>query len=120
MHFILEHTNVIVVPILALLFGLFPRLDKKALKHYLIGFAIYFVSVWLLGSIFNSIALSTGNGFWSANYLFMFDQATAAEFLGFLGDLFNVAWRIGNFTIMSLPTQKHGMFLFIQVFFDII
>ena len=102
MHFILEHTNVIVVPILALLFGLFPRLDKKALKHYLIGFAIYFVAVWLLGKIFNSIAVTTGNDFWSANYLFMFNQEVAAGFIGFLGTLFNPAWSIGNFTIYPL------------------
>ena len=87
---------------MALLLGLFPRLDKKALKHYLIGFTVYFVLVWLLGTIFNSIALSTGNNFWSANYLFMFDQQTAAGFIGFLGDLFNPAWAIGNFTIYPL------------------
>jgi len=102
MHFILEHTNVIIVPILALMFGLFPRLNKKALKHYLIGFAIYFVSVWLLGTIFNSIAVSTGNDFWSANYLFMFNQEVAAGFIGFLGTLFNPAWHIGSFTIYPL------------------
>ena len=102
MHFILEHTNVIIVPILALLYGLFPRLDKKALKHYLIGFAIYFVAVWILGTMFNAIALSSGNDFWSANYLFMFDQATAAGFIEFLGSLFNPAWTIGKITIYPI------------------
>ena len=102
MHFILEHTNVIIIPILALMFGLFPRLNNNALKHYLIGFTIYFVAVWLLGSIFNSIALSTGNDFWSANYLFMFNQEVAAGFIGFLGSLFTPAWSIGNFTIYPL------------------
>ncbi|MBR4419043.1 MAG: YwaF family protein [Clostridia bacterium] len=102
MHFILEHTNVIVVPILALLFGLFPRLDKKALKHYIIGFVIYFVVVLLLGAIFNAIALSTGNDFWKANYLFMFDQEKAAEFIGFMGALFNPAWRMGKLTFYPL------------------
>ena len=102
MHFILEHTNVIIVPILALMFGLFPRLDKKALKHYIIGFAIYFVAVWLLGTIFNGVALTTGNGFWSANYLFMFNQEVASGFIGFLGSLFNPAWKIGIFTIYPL------------------
>ena len=113
MHFILEHTNVIVVPILALMFGLFPRLDKKALKHYLIGFAIYFVAVWLLGTIFNSIALSTGNSFWSANYLFMFNQEVASGFIGFLGTLFNPAWQIGNFVIY--PVIQLVVFLVFNV-----
>lgn len=113
-HFILEHTNVIIVPILALLFGLFPRLDKKAFKHYLIGFIIYFASVWLLGTIFNSVALSTGNDFWNANYLFMFDQEVAAGFIGFLGALFNPVWRIGNFAIYPL------MQLVVFVIFNVI
>lgn len=98
MHFILEHTNVIVVPILALLYGLFPRLDRHALKHYFIGFCIYFASVWLLGTMFNAIASSTGNSFWSANYLFMFDQATAMELVEFLGVLFNPAIKLWHFT----------------------
>ena len=35
MHFILEHTNVLVVPILALLLKIFTRLDRKSLKHFL-------------------------------------------------------------------------------------
>jgi len=111
MHFILEHTNVIIVPILALLFGLFPRLDKKALKHYLIGFVIYFVVVLLLGASFNAIAVSTGNGFWEANYLFMFDQEKAAGFIGFMGALFNPAWRIGKLTFYPLM-HLTGFFVF--------
>ena len=32
----------------------------------------------------------------------MFDQATAAGFIGFLGSLFNPALSIGNFTIYPL------------------
>ena len=64
MHFIFEHTNVLVIPILALLFKIFNRLDKKALKHYLIGFCIYFVSILILGTIFNAIYLKTQNNFY--------------------------------------------------------
>lgn len=44
-----------------------------------------------------------------------------------VGILIGIAWklqinwgRIDIFTILSLPTQEHGMFFFIQVFFDII
>ena len=98
MHFILEHTNVIVIPILALALGLFPRLDKKSLKHFLIGFAGYFVLVLVLGTIFNGIAKSTGNDFYSANYLFMFDKKTAAGLIPFTESLFDINFSIGSFT----------------------
>lgn len=95
MHFMLEHGNVMVIPLLALLFGIFPKLDKTALKDCLIGFTIYFVCVWALGTMFNAIALKTGNGFWKANYLFMFDASKAMKLLGDgIGKLF-VSFKIG-------------------------
>ena len=99
MHFILEHTNVIVIPILALALGVFTRLDNKSLKHFLIGFASYFVLVWVLGTMFNGIAASTGNNFYSANYLFMFDKSTAAGLLPFTESLFDINFNIGSLTI---------------------
>lgn len=95
MHFILEHGNVLVIPLLALMFGIFPKLDKSALKDCLIGFTIYFVCAWALGTTFNAIALKTGNGFWKANYLFMFDASKAVKLLGDgIGKLF-VSFKIG-------------------------
>ena len=102
MHFIFEHTNVLVVPILALLLKIFDRLDMKSLKHFFFGFIIYFVSVFVLGTLFNGIATLTNNSFWNANYLFMFDQETAAGFIPFLGELFNVSFSIGAFTFYPL------------------
>lgn len=99
MHFILEHTNVLVVPILALLLNIFPRLDKKSFKHFFIGFAIYFVAMLILGTLFNGIANHTGNSFYSANYLFMFDQETAYELVPLFGKLFDTKINIGAITI---------------------
>lgn len=95
MHFILEHTNVLVVPVLALMFGIFPRLDKYALRDCIVGFTIYFVSVWALGTMFNAIALKTGNGFWSANYMFMFDAVAGEKLLPFTKALFDINFKIG-------------------------
>jgi len=102
MHFILEHTNVLVVPVLSLLLGIFPRLDKKSLKHFFFGFLIYYVCVFVLGTVFNGIALATDNSFYYANYLFMFDQATAADLIPFMGKLFDFNFRIGIFTFYPL------------------
>ena len=102
MHFIFEHTNVLVVPILALLLKIFERLDKKSLKHFFFGFLIYFVSVFVLGTMFNAIAKTTGKDFWNANYLFMFDQETAADFVPFLGKLFDFNISVGALTFYPL------------------
>ncbi len=95
MHFVLEHTNILIVPVLALMFGIFPRLDKSALKHCIVGFVIYFLSVWALGTAFNAIALATGNNFYSANYLFMFSAKDAVEVLPFTQALFDINFKIG-------------------------
>ncbi len=96
MHFILEHTNVLVIPVLALSYGIFPRLDKKALWDCLLGFTIYFVCAWLLGTIFNAIAIKTGNNFWAANYMFMFDVNKAAKLIPFTKALFDIKFNIGR------------------------
>jgi len=114
MHFIFEHTNVIVVPILALLLKEFGRLDKKSLLNFFLGFLIYFVLVFILGTIFNGVQAKTGNDFWHANYLFMFDQETAAEFIPFLGSLFDINFSIGIFTFYPI------MLLVVYVVFNII
>ena len=97
MHFIFEHTNVLVVPVLALSFGIFPRLDRKSLKDCLLGFVIYFACAWVLGTIFNSIAVATENKFWYANYMFMFNGEKAAGLLGdWILTLFNIKFSIGS------------------------
>lgn len=111
MHFILEHTNVLVVPVLSLLLNIFPRLDKYALRDCIVGFTIYFVSVWALGTIFNSIALKTGNNFWSANYMFMFDVKAAKGMLPFTEALFNINFKIGYGTFYPV------IFLIVYVVF---
>ena len=53
----------------------------------------------MLGTIFNGIAVATDNSFWSANYLFMFDQEVATEFIPFFGKLFNPIIKLGIFQI---------------------
>ena len=102
MHFVLEHTNVLVVPILALLLNIFPKLDKQSLKVFFWGFLIYYLSVFVLGTIFNGIAVATDNSFWSANYLFMFDQEVAAGFVPIFGKLFNPTLKLGVFRIYPI------------------
>ena len=98
MHFILEHTNILVVPILVMLFKIFPRFDKKSLKHCLIGFSIYFISVLTLGTLFNGLVKITGNNIFEANYLFMFDEAVAESTIKGISKLFAINFSIADFT----------------------
>ena len=98
MHFIFEHSNVLIVPILALLFGFFPRLNKFALRDCVVGFTIYFLSVFALGTMFNAIAEATGKGIYTANFLFMFLPDVAIGMLPFTKALFDINFKIGYAT----------------------
>lgn len=100
MHFILEHTNILVVPILALCFKIYKPVDKYALRDCMLGFCAYFAFVLVLGTAFNAIALKTSNGFWSANYLFMFDKVAATKVISGVGGLFDITWKIGNYIVL--------------------
>lgn len=111
MHFVLEHTNVLIVPILALLFNIFPRVDIKSLKHALIGFTIYFASVFVIGTAFNAIKVATGNDFWEANYLFMFIPEVALDLLPFLKPVFDIKLTLGAFTFY--PVLQLIVYLFL-------
>ena len=102
MHFILEHTNVLIVPILALSLKVFPKMKAKAIWDYLIGFLIYFIIVLGLGTWFNAIEKVTGDSFYHANYLYMFDKEVAADLLGNLAKVFDKTWVLGNATFSPL------------------
>ncbi len=129
MHFIFEHSNVIIIPILAMLLNLFPRLTKQTLKDCLIGFSTYFVFVLFLGTLFNSIQSITGNAFYHANYMFMFDKAKAIKLLPFLEPVFNITIKVGQHVTFYPVVQISvyvvfvgvcvGMYYFIQLIYKI-
>ncbi|MBP3583446.1 MAG: YwaF family protein [Clostridia bacterium] len=82
LHYIYEHTFVMMVPILGLSLGVFPRVDKKSLKHALIIFAIYFVSSFILGSVINAVSPEEG---YPVNFFYMFDLERALDYVPFVG-----------------------------------
>lgn len=98
MHFILEHSSVIIIPLLCLSLEIFPKVKHKDLLYVLVGFTIYFVVVLSLGTEVNSIYAKDGNDFFKANYLFMFDQEKAAKLVPSLGKLFDFKLNIGDYT----------------------
>ena len=97
-HYIVEHNNVIIVPLLCLSLGIFKPIQKKDFGTFALYFSSYYIFVFILGTIFNALHKSTGDGFFFCNYLFMFDQGTAARLLPFAGDLFNIKLTLGNAT----------------------
>ena len=98
-HYILEHNNVIVVPLLCLILGIFKPITNKDFKNFAIYFTAYFLFVFILGTTFNALYKATESRYFYCNYLFMFDQETAAGLIPFAGSLFNVKLEIGAVTL---------------------
>lgn len=98
-HYILEHGKVIIIPILCLLLKEFNSLKKKDFKDFFIGFSLYYLFVFVFGTITNGIYYNTGNDFFKVNFLFMFDQGVASGLLPFAGSLFDIKINLGIFVI---------------------
>lgn len=113
MHFILEHSGVMLIPLLCLSLKVFPALKKNDLWFVLLGFTIYFLVVLSLGTEVNSIYKATGNDFFKANYLFMFDGEKAYDFSKALGALFKTEIRIGSYTYY--PVIQTAVFFIFNV-----
>ena len=94
-HYIVEHNNVIVVPILCLLLGVFEPVKKGEFKIFLKYFTIYFMIIYILGTTFNALYLALDSDFFKCNYLFMFDAVKAQKLLPFTKYLFDLKITIG-------------------------
>ncbi len=103
-HYMVEHTNVILTPILCATLGLFPKLENKHVIDFLVGFAIYFAFILLVGGTFTGIKDLGGPNadYWNCNYLFMFNKAETAGIVGFVEPLFDINFKLFNFYTFSL------------------
>lgn len=106
-HYIVEHTRVLVIPILCLVLGVFKPITQKSIKDFSVGFTVYYLFVFALGTLSNGVyRLCAGKAyqnFFYANHLFMFDKSIAKELLGFTDPLFdNCVIKIGAFEIYPL------------------
>ena len=97
-HYMVEHVNVLLVPILCGLLKLFKPLEKKDVKHVWVGFAIYWAIVLIVGTILCSFqGENDPTGFFDGvNYLFMFNKEASTRLVGFVGPLFDIKLSIGN------------------------
>jgi uncharacterized membrane protein YwaF len=103
-HYIVEHTKVLAIPVLSLVLRIFKPIEKRSIKHFSIGFTTYYLFVFVFGTISNGIyRMLEGQhiqNFFYTNFLFMFDQEKAGDLVGFLEPLFDIGViRIGTFEI---------------------
>lgn len=80
-HFLWEHTLVLLIPALAMGLRIFKRVSYKSLKYYMVGFTIYFLFSFITGTIINGF---TENMVDRVNYFYMFDLNTAYRYFPFL------------------------------------
>ncbi|MBQ9801780.1 MAG: YwaF family protein [Clostridia bacterium] len=99
LHYIFEHSLVLMIPVLAMGLRIFPRLTRRSLKYMLIGFSCYFVFCVIGGGMLNIFSDYTGE---EVNYFFMFDLDKAKSFVSFIGfvDVFSVT--LGAYTFYPL------------------
>ena len=98
-HFVVEHTLVFIIPLLAMWLRIFPRVDKKAIKYAFIGFTIYFIFCLIVGTILNGYADVTGE---TVNYFFMFDLDKAFDYVPFLKFAEKTFIKFGRFIIYPI------------------
>jgi len=101
-HYMAEHTNVILAPLMCATLGIFKPLKIKDIKDFAILFTGLCVFIILLGGTFTGLYNTTGNDYWKCNYLFMFDKAATVKIIGFSGVFFDIKTTIGGFFPLSL------------------
>lgn len=103
-HYIFEHTVVILAPILCATLGLFPKLKKKDVIDFIIGFSVYFVFVLLVGGVFTGLKELGGPNadYWNCNYLFMFNKEETSNIVGFVAPFFDIKIKLFDFFTLSL------------------
>lgn len=105
-HYIVEHTKVLLVPILCLVLKIYKPITLRSFKHFAIGFSIYYAFVFVLGTISNGFyRIYEGEyiqNFFYSNHLFMFDREIAEGIIGFTGPLFDTKIAFGHFEIYPI------------------
>ncbi len=99
-HYMYEHAFVMLVPILAMSLGIFPHLDRSAVKDMFKYFSIYFFCAFIGGTIING--LDTVPGTYPVNCFYMFDLDEALSYLPFVGFVGKVHWEFKGFEVYPL------------------
>ena len=116
MHYMYEHMLVLIVPALAMGLRIFPRVNKRSLKHMVVGFTCYFMFCLITGSIINGYS---GNGAKpTVNYFFLFDMEKMYGWLPFLKTTEKFALIFGKIKFYPIYVSLiYCGFLFLCVLF---
>ncbi|MBQ8322330.1 MAG: YwaF family protein [Clostridia bacterium] len=98
-HYMYEHTMVIVFPVLALSFGLFPRLDRTSLKSMYLIFSCYFLFCLVIGLAINAFS---GNPGCEVNYFYMLDYDIAISYIPFATFTGAIKLTLGPVTVYPI------------------
>ena len=99
LHYIFEHSLVLMIPVLAMGLRLFPRITRRSLKYAAIGFACYFLFCVIGGSLLNIFSDYTGE---EVNYFFMFDLDKAKTFVSFISFVEVLPVTVGAYTFYPI------------------
>ncbi len=99
MHYIYEHTLVLVIPALLAGLRIFKRINIKSLKPLLIGYTSYFLFCFIVGTILNGYSDVTHE---TVNYFFMFDQEMAFDYFPFITFAGEYSFQIGRFVVYPI------------------
>ena len=100
MHYVYEHSFVVMVPILCSTLGVFSRLDKSAFKNMMRIFVVYFVLVFVFGTIING--MDSTPDFYPVNHFYMFNPKVAVDYIPFAGFTSLIHWQFGEFEIYPI------------------
>lgn len=99
MHYIMEHTLVLAIPILCMGLRIFPRLKTKSLLYFFIGFTAYFLFAFISGTILNGYSDKTLE---RVNFFYMFDLNFALDKFPFLTFASKIRFEFGRFEVYPL------------------
>lgn len=98
-HFLLEHSYVFIVPVICMGLKMFPRLTKRSMGYYFVGFSIYITFCYILGTILNGYSDVTGE---TVNYFYLFDFKIAFDYFPFLRFVEDFSFEYGRFVFYPL------------------
>lgn len=99
MHYLVQHSLILAVPALAMGLRIFDRVSKKSLLYAWIGFTIFFVIIFVIGTYLNGHATTQAD---KVNYFYMFDLKVAFEYVPYVTFTKNVHWTFGVYEVYPL------------------
>ena len=101
-HFLYQHTLVLIIPFLLMALRIFPRLTRKSIGYFFVGFTIYITFCYILGIIINGELNGTDKPIVNWFYMFNFEVAFE-EYFAFLKFIANYHFSFGGGKYIVYP-----------------